>query len=361
MSLVVGACAGGDGAAAPSVPTAVDECPARPASCTLRRAADAAGVLVGAAVEPDRLEDPAYAGVVAEELSSVTPENAMKWPQVHPAADEWVFAPADRLVAFAEEHDLGVRGHTLLWGQAVGNGIPDWVSAIDDPVELQQVVDDHIATLVGRYAGRVDRWDVVNEPLVTTGSDLDANHFLDVLGPGYIAAAFASAHQADPDARLFVNENAVELFPEKAQALVDLVQGLVADGVPIDGVGLQAHQFSGHPPEPGVFEELVAELVDLGVEVAITELDLPVPEGGDLEAQPDGYRQIVRECLAAGCSEITTWGVDDGDTWLDDFLGREGTSPLLFDDDLEPKPAYAAVVEELAAAASPPSPPPGDR
>ena len=192
VTLLVGACASRDDAAtSPSTTTSTttvgDGCPAVPETCSLRDAGDAAGVLVGAAVDPDRLEDPAYAGLVAEEFSSLTPENHMKWPLVHPAPDVWEFGPADRLVAFAEENDLAVRGHTLLWGQAVGNGMPDWVSAIDDPVELQAVVDDHIPTLVGRYAGRVDRWDVVNEPLVTTGADLDANHFLDVLGPGYIA------------------------------------------------------------------------------------------------------------------------------------------------------------------------------
>ena len=205
VTLVAGACAGdgrdgGDGAAGPTTTTTtvVRECPIDPEACTLRGAGDAAGVLVGAAVAPGRLDDPAYARLVAEEFSSLTPENHMKWPLVHPEPDVWVFEPADRLVAFAEEHDLAVRGHTLVWGQAVGNGLPDWVAAIDDLDELQAVIDDHISTLVGRYAGRVDRWDVVNEPLESLGAALDANHFLEVLGPDYIASAFEAAHRADP-------------------------------------------------------------------------------------------------------------------------------------------------------------------
>lgn len=252
MALLVGACAGSRGNARPaaSSTTTVDECAEDIEACTLRDAGDAAGVLVGAAVATDRLVEPAYARLVAEEFSSVTPENDMKWPSVHTARGSWNFGPADRLVAFAEEHDLAVRGHTLLWGQDVGNGIPDWVADIDDPHELQAVVDDHISTLVGRYAGRIDRWDVVNEPLETLGADLDANHFLEVLGPGYIAAAFEAAHRADPDARLFLNEHSVEFVPAKAEAFAALVEGLVAEGVPIHGVGLQAHQFSGRPPEP---------------------------------------------------------------------------------------------------------------
>lgn len=351
-----GACAGGNDSDSAARPTTtmttttnvvVDECPADPAACTLRGAGDAADVLVGAAVAADRLDDPAYAWLVAEEFSSLTPENDMKWTVVQPERDVWVYGPADRLVDFAEEHEMAVRGHTLVWGQDVGNGLPDWVAEIDDPEELRAVVGDHISTLVGRYAGRVDRWDVVNEPLELVGANLDANHFLEVLGPGYIGDAFEAAHRADPDARLFLNENSVEFVPAKAEALVSLVEELVADGVPIDGVGLQAHQFSGQPPEEGVIDTLVSQFEDLGLEVALTELDLPVPEGGDWAAQADGYRQIVRDCVDAGCNEITVWGVYDGATWLDDFLGRDGTSPLLFDRDFEPKPAHAAVIEEL--------------
>jgi endo-1,4-beta-xylanase len=201
----------------------------------------------------------------------------------------------------------------------------------------------------------------VNEPIVSLGAELDANHFHQVLGPGYISAAFEAAHLADPDARLFLNEHSVEFLPAKADALVALVEQLVADGVPIHGVGLQAHQFSGRPPEPGVVEDLVSTFTALGLDVALTELDLPVREGGDLTAQADGYRQIVRECLAAGCNEITLWGVHDGSTWLDDFLGEPDTSPLLFDHDFQPKPAHAAVVEELlASAASGAGSPPGE-
>ena len=130
--------------------------------------------------------------------------------------------------------------------------------------------------------------------------------------------------------------------------------------MPIDGVGLQAHQFSGHPPEPGVSRGSWR-----GSPISAWRSPSPSSiylshEGGDPDAQADGYRQIVRECLEAGCTEITVWGVYDGATWLDDFLGREDTSPLLFDHDFEPKPAHSAVIEELAAAASTP-PPPADR
>ena len=355
--VLAGACAGGDGAdeaAGPTPTTGVAAgCPVDVDACTLATAADAAGVLVGTAVAPERLDDPAYAALVADEFTSLTPENAMKWPVVHPEPEVWDLGSADRLVDFAQDNGLGVRGHTLVWGQDLGNGVPDWLAAVDDPPELQAAIDDHITTVVGRYAGRVDRWDVVNEPLEVAGTQLDANHFLDVLGPGYIAAAFETAHRADPDARLFLNENAVEFVPAKAEALVALVEGLVADGVPIHGVGLQGHQFSGRPPAPGVLEALITRFTDLGLEVAITELDLPLLDDGDLGAQAEGYRQIVRECLDAGCTEITVWGVYDGATWLDDFLGREDTSPLLFDEGFSPKPAHAAVVEELIASGSP--------
>jgi endo-1,4-beta-xylanase len=359
VALVAAACSESADAppAATSDPVVTESTAVPPANCSttggcsLRDAAELADVIVGAAVAPERLDDPDYARTVAEEFTSLTPENHMKWPLVHPTPDEWDFAGADRLVAFAEEHGLAVKGHTLIWGQAVGNGVPEWVMAINDPAELQSVVDDHIATLVGRYAGRIDRWDVVNEPLLTLGAELDPNHFHDVLGADYIADAFRAAHDADPEAKLFLNEHSVETIPAKADALVALVEQLVADGVPIHGVGLQAHQFTGAAPEPGVFEELVATFTAMGLDVAITELDVPLNANGDVELQADVYAQIVRECLAASCSEITVWGVDDSSTWLDGFLGRENTAPLLFDDAFARKATHQVVVEALLAAA----------
>jgi endo-1,4-beta-xylanase len=321
-----------------------------PDDCSLREIADERGVLVGTAVAAGPLRDlESYRAVIAREFNSVTPENQAKWAAIEPARGAADFGPLDDLVEFAAAHDLKVRGHTLVWGQAGANGVPDWVAAIRDPDALRTAVSEHIRTEVARYRGRIDRWDVVNEPLESHGAALDPNLFLRVLGPDYIDMAFAAAHAADPQARLWLNENVFERLTAKSDALVQLVARLVGAGVPITGVGLQAHFLSGRPPAPGVIEKLVRRLRAVGVEVAITELDLPVPARRGAVSQPAGYAQVVAECLRAGCREITVWGVNDAVTWLDAFLRRAHTDPLLFDAADRPKPAYGAFKRALAS------------
>jgi endo-1,4-beta-xylanase len=325
---------------------------------TLREVADGADLRVGAAVAPGPLaDDPGYAEAAATHFNALTPENELKWTVVQPQRGEWNFAPADSLVDFAEQHDMSVRGTSLVWGQVAGNGTPGWVGEIHDPAELRAVLRDWIATSMSRYAGRVDRWDVVNEPFVVTGGQLDPNHFFGVLGPGYIAEAFELAHEADPEAELWLNEIGAEYIPGKGDALVALVAELVDRDVPIHGVGLQAHKFPGLRLQPGALQDLAERLTNLGVDVAVTELDLAVSADRDFEAQAEGYRQIVGECLAAGCSEVTVWGVDDSRSWLDLDLGLfvdlpHPAEPLLLDRHYQPKPAYYAVRDAIATAAA---------
>lgn len=354
---------GGDTTAAPNsslpagtTPAQTNDC--RPGTATLREAGCGIEVLVGAAVRPALLDSEGTRSIIEREFSSVTPENELKWTVVQPSRGQFDFVPADRLLDFASANGISVKGHTLVWDQAAGNGIPQWVADIADPAELDQVLQDHITTVMGRYAGRITRWDVVNEPLVGFGTERYQGHFAQVLGPRYIAHAFELARAADPHAKLYLNEHSVEASPARADALVALVAELVDQGVPIDGVGLQTHLFTGNPPEPGVIEGLVRRLRSLGLDVSITELDVPLPPGlesdtateAGLRRQADVYRQVVGECLAAGCNEITMWGVDDAHTWLNTYLDRVDTRPLLFDAGLQPKPAHRAVLDALLEA-----------
>ncbi len=319
-----------------------------PEECPLRVAADRAGILFGAAAQPGLIRDePPYARTLASEFSSVTPENHLKWAAIHPAAGRYDFEPVDELVAFAEEHDLEVKGHNLIWEQETIDSTPDWVLAITDPDELRAAITKHITTVMGRYDGTIDRWDVVNEPLETGGGALYENHFYRVLGPDYVAEMLMIARSADDDARLYLNEVLTEFVAAKRDGFVALVTDLVDRGVPLDGVGLQAHWLTGAPP-PGELQEQIETFRALGLEVALTELDVPVATADDVgrARQSDAYVQAVRECVAGGCGEITVWGVDDAHTWLDGFLGRV-TEPLLFDSESEAKPVRDAVVAAL--------------
>lgn len=352
--LVVGtfaACSSGDGdgTAEPASSSTAPATECHRADCSLREVAAAAKLRVGTAVQTHLLSEEApYRETVAREFNSITSENDMKWPFIHPSRNTYEFAAADAVVNFAEEHEIQVRGHTLLWGQTEFKTVPDYVANAVTADELRGYIDEHITTVVERYQERVQRWDVVNEPLDTLGPTLENNVFLRLMGKGYIAEAFQLAHRADPDAELWLNEAALELFPAKAQAFVDLAAELVAGGVPIHGVGLQTHLLGG-VPDLDAFGALVKRLAGMGLEVAITEMDLAAGDEPDrFERQARGYGSTIASCLSVSqCREITFWGFTDRYTWLDDFLGP-GRDPLLFDRDYQPKPAYTAVREQLA-------------
>jgi endo-1,4-beta-xylanase len=316
--------------------------------CTTRQLADTAGVTLGTAVGAPLLGDPTYRSTLVDTFNSVTPENELKWASIHPAPGEWDFGPADQIVDFAREHDLAVKGHTLIWDQELIDSTPDWVLEIRDPDELRAAVTEHIATVMDRYRDSVDRWDVVNEPIETLGTDLYDNHFRQVLGDDYIAWMFRTAHAAAPDEQLWLNEAAVEYQPGKAAALVALVAGLVEQDVPIDGVGIQGHLVGG-TVDAVALERLVADLEVLGVEVAVTELDVPARDPVDpLSVQAGTYRGALGACLANRCREVTLWGFTDRHTWIDATFG-EGLAPLPFDEDYRPKPALEAIRESLLA------------
>jgi endo-1,4-beta-xylanase len=189
------------------------------------------------------------------------------------------------------------------------------------PAELRSLMADHIRTVVGRYRGRIDAWDVVNEPLETTGSAVYENHFHQVLGPGYIAEAFELAHEADPEATLFLNEALVSSAGAKFDALYTLTEELLQQGAPVHGVGLQGH-FLTKPPSR---EELQA----------------------NLERQRQDFYDMAAACLAVpACARITFWGFTDKHTWIDDSC-EPGLAPLPLDTECERKPAYFGLREGL--------------
>ena len=332
--------------------------PTRPSTCTLAQLADRLGLRFGATAEPSEVVPGPYADVLVREHNAVTPENALKMYTVQPTDGAYQWGPADAVVDFAAANGLEVRGHTLWWAQ--DQYTPDWVKAIGDAATMRAEMTEHITAVVDRYEDRVRRWDVVNEPLETLGTGPSDNAAARLLGPGWIAEAFAIAHAADPTAELWLNETATDWVPGKHQALVALAASLLDDGVPLHGVGLQMHRPSVDGPPPGVLEAQMRDFTALGLEVAITELDIPTSptDPGAPAAQADAYRRIVEACLAVdGCVEITLWGLTDASTWLDSvgwFVVP--TRPLLFDEAFQPKPAYEAVRAALAAAVVGPPP-----
>ena len=343
------------GQPSPHSAVAAPDCPD---NCTLGQLATQKGVRIGAAVNSDLLKNnPAYAEAVSTYFNAVTPENVMKWTIIHPAWDQWNWTAADDLVNFAEANNMSVKGTTLVWGQEFGNGLPDWMRDITDPEDFKQAMIDSITTQVTHFKGRVSGWDVVNEPLRYNGPELDQNVFLQRLGIDYIALAFRTAHAADPDAKLWLNEAFTEYYPARADAVVALAKSLVDAGVPITGVGLQTHLIINTEIPAGSVDSLVLRLQDLGLEVGLSEVDVPLSPQRTETDQVALYTQVIGECLNLGCNDITVWGVSDGDTWLDDkgirgsnvFLRpfSNPSNPLLLDRSYKPKPAYFAVLALL--------------
>ncbi|OJJ67911.1 hypothetical protein ASPBRDRAFT_199614 [Aspergillus brasiliensis CBS 101740] len=305
----------------------------------LRHEAESRGVLIGSgAINPNYLNDTLFATVLADQFQSLAPENELKWNFIHPTLDHYNWNATDRLVSFAEEHDMVVKGHGLI--SSCCN--PDYLLNITDPNLFRAAMATHFEAIMHRYAGKMNRWDVVTEALKTMGGGLQANDFYNVLGPDYIADAYHIARAAGgPDAKLFLSESLVETYPTKRQELYDLVSGLVSNNVPIDGVALQMH-VTEVAPIPGVITDIVNSYHALGLEVSISEMDVHTL---NTTLETDIYNAVLTEALDAGVTDITFWGFTDKHayTWV------KGAKPLMFDEYYNPKGEFYATHTALTS------------
>ena len=323
--------------------------PLQPTTCSIGELADQLGIRFGSTLEDFEITDSNYTTVLLREFTAITPENGLKWYTNQPSRGQWEFDAGDAVVNFAVESGLDIRGHVPVWSQDTYT--PSWVKNITDPADLLDVMIEHVTKVMTRYADRIDRWDVVNEPLLTFGTSQSASVYW-TLGEDWIGNVFRLARTLDPEAELWINEFGSDWVPGKHEAFLALVTSLVENGVPIDGVGVQTHRLPGAVLDQELFESQLRDFTALNLEVAVTELDVPVVPGDPnaLSGQAEEYRKVVAACLAvAGCSEITIWGITDSDSWLDS-LGyfATPTRPLLFDENFAAKPAYTSIRNLLA-------------
>ncbi|WP_062214507.1 endo-1,4-beta-xylanase [Streptomyces sp. NBRC 109706] len=299
--------------------------------------------------------DREYRKILGKQFSSLSAENQMKWEFIHPEADRYDFGAADAIVEFADRNDQVVRGHTLLWHSQN----PAWLEEGDfTDEELRAVLREHITTVVGRYAGRIQQWDVANEIFDDQGAlRTEENIWIRELGPDIVADAFRWAHEADPEARLFFNDYGVESDNAKSDAYHALARELLAEGVPVHGFSVQGH-LSLRYGFPGDLEQNLTRFADLGLETAITELDvrmdLPAdgqPSDEQLRQQADYYQRALAACLAVeGCDSFTIWGFTDKYSWVPVFFEGEGSATVMTED-FARKPAYFALRSTLRDAA----------
>lgn len=314
----------------------------------LRDLADGRGLRLGVSLDRQWLDDPHYLQVMVREFNLITPENALKFQFIHPEPDRYEFAVADAFIRFAEMNRMAVRGHTLVWDTQ----LPAWVWEADLTREGWRVMlREHITAVVSRYRGRIYAWDVVNEPLTDEGL-LRNTLWLQKIGPEYIALALQWAHEADPEALLFVNDHAVEGINPKSNALYALARGLLQEEVPLHGVGFQAHLWLAGPPTKEEFAQNLKRFEDLGLQVHVTEMDVrtqysPQPLEERLRGQAEMYGLIAGGCLAApNCDTLVVWGLTDAQSWISGYTGNPD-APVLLDAAYRPKPAYETLRQLL--------------
>jgi len=315
---------------------------------TLRDAADARGLHIGAAVNMNPFRnEPIYTQTLGREFNMLVAENAMKFDALHPAQNTFNFTDADALVAFAEANNMAVRGHTLVWHSQ----IPGWLTGGNfTRDQVIAIMRDHIMTVVGRYRGRIAAWDVVNEAVSDNNGQLRTDSFWHQrIGPEYIAMAFQFAHEADPDAKLYYNDYSAEGSGAKSDAVFNLVSGLVNQGVPINGVGWQMHQINPFRIQQA-HRTNAQRLASLGLEVSITEMDVRISlptTAQELSEQALAYRDVVEFCLSQpNVKTLVTWGFTDKYSWIPGFFNGFGDA-LIFDMNYQPKPAYSSMLSAL--------------
>lgn len=315
---------------------------------SLRTLADENGILVGTSVRSDTLfNDQAYMDTLAQQFNLLVVEWELNFLPVNPEPDSYNFTRADPVFDFAESNGMKIHANTLLWYRE----IPDWFANGDySRDEAIEVMRNHITTLVSHYKGRVYAWDVVNEAFTDDG-EYRSSVWYDRIGPEYIELAFQFAHEADPDALLFYNDYGAEEMNAKSDAIYAMAEDFVSRGVPIDGIGFQAHIGLDDRLELDQVQENIDRLGELGLQVTFSEVDVGISKGigtttQRLAAQADIYRDVFQLCVdAEPCSMFVVWGLSDQHSWRRDADPNERA--LLFDDDYQPKPAYDALIDVL--------------
>lgn len=320
----------------------------------------------GAAVRADRMfADTALRRAVVGDCHWITPEFDFNWNALEYERGRWWFERADALVRFARANDQDMRGHSLLWDQST----PDWVKAELPLGRDWRLIEHWFSGVLGRYAADASEWDVVNEAIDTEHGDAGFRRtcFQRAFGNDYVGRAFHTARALAPDLKLFINEYGLDysmpVERDRRLALLRLVERLKRDGVPIDGVGLQAHLDlrKGEIDAAGI-AAMIRDIADMGMTITITELDvMEADRSQSLAARDQAVADAMRRYLDVVLAEpavrgVTVWGVSDRDSWLQEQPGADPAilnRGLPYDAELRPKRAYRALTDAFNAAASP--------
>jgi endo-1,4-beta-xylanase len=300
------------------------------------------------------LNNQTYTDILTSQYNLALADNTPNWyftdGGLRPSPTTYNFKNLDQVVNFAVNHHMSIQAHHLLWGEE--KWLPDWLkNGKYSPDQLMQIIHDHIATVAGHYKGKIGEWTVVNEAFTRSQNmyglhDWWADH---TGGSAYIDQAFIWAHQADPQAKLILNDFDNEHFNSVSNAMYDYIRSAKARGVPIDGIGMQMHIDGTHPPIPSEVTENMNRFGDLGVDVYVTEFDVNManvagPDSVRDQIEGNIYYDMMRACIAArNCHSFSELGITDKETWYN-YMGQSTSDarPLMFDTRYRPKPAFFA-------------------
>lgn len=301
-----------------------------------------------------------YNRTIINNFNILVAENEMKFDAMEPQKGNFNFNNSDKLAVYAQKYNMQLRGHNLCWHSQ----LPSWITAgltngiangTFTRTSLQAVLKNHITTIVTRYKGKVQQWDVVNEPFNDGTGTLRNSIWQQVIGNDYIDSAFVWAHRADPDAKLYLNEYSGEMYGDtKSEAMYNYVKSMKDRKIPITGVGFQCH-FTVNAINFTKLDQNIKRYAVAGLEVIITELDIRIKNTDYttdktkwLDYQAEDYRRMIRTCLDnPNCKTIVSWGFTDKYSWIPNFTNNTYGYSLIFDASYSVKPAYTSMLNEL--------------
>lgn len=311
------------------------------------------GIELGMLVKMKELDKEPYRQLITSEFASVTSDGQIHWDKFRPSPTEYDFSDFDKFVAFAQANDMPVQAHHLVWNE--DDSLPKWLKEGNySQQEILGFIEEHIKTVVGRYKGRVDQWTVVNEVFPRRQHLWGTDNWLDdqLGGTDYIDKAFRWAHQADPEAKLILNDFYNETFTFASDAQYEYMKGAKARGVPIHGVGMQMHMNASHPPDKAEMVANMRRFGDLGYKIYVTEFDISTASvKASNERKEQLEEQIAADVIAAcieakGCVHFTVFGMNDR-TFIAEWRGTGRQRQLLFNSRLEPKRSFRAFRDAL--------------
>ena len=320
----------------------------------LKELAERRGLQVGSFASLKYLRERAYTDILASQFEYLIIDGEPNWKfediSLRPTKDTYDFTDLDLVFDFADQQDMPVRVQHLLWGD--DKWLPDWLKNGNyTKPELMEIIHNHIATVGARYKGKVREYTVVNEAFsrkLLTGGNHDwwGEH----LDQDYIDNAFIWAHQADPNAKLILNDFGNETVGDISNLMYDYIKGAKARGVPIDGLGMQMHIDSTNTPTKDKVVANMKRFNDLGVKIYITEFDVNMHSTKDKKSDEDQqqakiYSELLGACLEVGsdnCPNFGFLGLIDRQSWYNG-IGLDDANPLLFNEDYSPKPAFFAI------------------